>query len=195
MADEAAKLRELTTREKEIQSIKEKNNALDEKSIELQEKRLNLENQYADAVKDGRTNANKEYKSNQQRLDVIERIKEIPDFSPWMDRCASWRDKYDPVTPEMFDQAKHVNQYAFVRILSEQMKKDDILVGDCGGNIVVINHCFKTKTGQRYFTNNGNSPMGFSFAGAIGAWFASDKEKQNVVCIIGDGGMNMNYRH
>lgn len=125
---------------------------------------------------------------------MLERLEEVPDFSSWMDKCAYWRNKYDPVTPDMFDEAKHVNQYAFTRILSEQMTKDDILVGDCGGNIVVINHCFKTKTGQRYFTNNGNSPMGFSFAGSIGAWFASDKEKQNVVCIIGDGGMNMNIQ-
>jgi len=125
---------------------------------------------------------------------LMNRIDEIPDFSSWMNKCAGWRNKYDPVTPNMFDESEHVNQYAFVRILSEQMKKDDILVGDCGGNIVVINHCFRTKTGQRYFTNNGNSPMGFSFAGAIGAWFASDKERQNVVCIIGDGGMNMNIQ-
>ena len=125
---------------------------------------------------------------------LMERIDKIPDFSEWMNKCAHWRDKYDPVTREMFLPGKYVNQYAFTRILSEQMKPNDILVGDCGGNIVVVNHCFKTKTGQRYFTNNGNSPMGFSFAGSIGAWFASDKEKQNVVCIIGDGGMNMNIQ-
>ena len=124
---------------------------------------------------------------------LIERAKELPDFSDWMARCESWKNKYDPVTQDMFAPAEHVNQYAFTRVLSEQMKENDILVGDCGGNIVVINHCFKTKTGQRYFTNNGNSPMGFSFAGSIGAWFASDKE-QNVVCIIGDGGMSMNIQ-
>ena len=119
---------------------------------------------------------------------------DIPDFSSWMQRCNYWKNKYDPVTDDMFDKSEYVNQYAFVRILSEEMGENDILVGDCGGNIVVINHCFKTKTGQRYFTNNGNSPMGFSFAGAIGAWFAADKKKQNVVCIIGDGGMNMNIQ-
>lgn len=125
---------------------------------------------------------------------LTKRLNAIPDFSNWMNKCAGWRNKYDPVTPDMFKKSKNVNQYAFARILSEQMKADDILVGDCGGNIVVVNHCFKTKTGQRYFTNNGNSPMGFSFAGAIGAWFASDKERQNVVCVIGDGGMNMNIQ-
>ncbi len=38
-----------------------------------------------------------------------------------------------------------------------------------------------------------NSPMGFSFAGAIGAAIAAD-ESQNVVCVIGDGGFNMNIQ-
>ena len=119
----------------------------------------------------------------------------LPDFSGWVDKCTEWKNKYDPVIPEMFDNTQpHVHPYAFMRILSEEMNKDDILVADCGGNVVITNHAFKTKTGQRYFTNNGNSPMGFSFAASIGAWFASDKNRQNVVCVIGDGGMNMNIQ-
>ena len=127
-------------------------------------------------------------------IEEIKKEKEIKDFTNWWLTCEMWKKKYDPVTKEMFNKSKYVNQYAFTRILSEEMKKEDILVGDCGGNIVVANHAFKTKTGQRFLTNNGNSPMGFSFAGAIGAWFASDKGSQNVVCMIGDGGMNMNIQ-
>jgi acetolactate synthase-1/2/3 large subunit len=73
------------------------------------------------------------------------------------------------------------------------MNENDVFCGDCGGNIVVTNHAFETKTGQRYFTNNGNSPMGFSFAGGMGAALAADKS-QNVVCVIGDGGFNMNIQ-
>jgi len=72
------------------------------------------------------------------------------------------------------------------------MSDKDIFVADCGGNIVTCNHSFETKKGQRYFTNNGNSPMGFSFSGAIGAYFADPTKR--VVCIIGDGGMNMNIQ-
>ena len=34
--------------------------------------------------------------------------------------------------------------------------------------------------------------MGFSFSGAIGAYFANPKRR--IVCIIGDGGMNMNIQ-
>lgn len=111
----------------------------------------------------------------------------------WLEKVLHWRDKYDPVNEEMFEKSDYIHPYAFLRILSEEMSNNDILVGDCGGNIVALGHSFKTKIGQRFLTNNGNSPMGFSFAGAIGAWFASDK-KQNVICIIGDGGFNMNIQ-
>ena len=129
---------------------------------------------------------------------LIEKIKnewqaDLPDFSEWVEQVMTWKEKYDPVTKDMFKPTKYVHPYAFTRILSEEMKSNDIFCGDCGGNIVVTNHAFETKTGQRYFTNNGNSPMGFSFAGGLGAAVAADKS-QNVVCVIGDGGFNMNIQ-
>ena len=126
---------------------------------------------------------------------AIKKLKdiELPKFTSWVDRVMEWKSRYDPVRNEMFNSSRYVHPYAFARILSEEMGDNDILVGDCGGNIVVLNHAFRTKTGQRFITNNGNSPMGFSFAGAMGAWFASDKI-QNVVCVIGDGGFNMNIQ-
>ncbi len=121
---------------------------------------------------------------------------QIPDFSEWARKAAEWRNKYDPVLPEFFEENSnkgYVHPYAFMRLLSQEMQQGSVLVGDCGGNIVVTNQSFETKRGQRLITNNGNSPMGFSFAGAMGAWLASDK-KRNVVCIIGDGGFNMNLQ-
>ncbi len=110
----------------------------------------------------------------------------------WLKQCLKWKKTYDPVKKSYFKNANTVQPYAFIRTLSEKMSKDDILVADCGGNIVTCNHSFETKKGQRYFTNNGNSPMGFSFSGAIGAYFADPKK--TIVCIIGDGGMNMNIQ-
>jgi len=126
---------------------------------------------------------------------LIERLKheDLPSFDGWVDKVMDWKIKYDPVVDTMFKSRKYPHPYAFIRILSEEMKSNDIFVADCGGNIVVSNHAFETKTGQRYFTNNGNSPMGFSFAGAIGASIAAD-DLQDVVCVIGDGGFNMNIQ-
>ena len=118
--------------------------------------------------------------------------KAIPHRASWTERVMEWKRKYDPVRPEFFKQKERVHPYAFMRRLSEKMGATDVLVGDCGGNIVVSNHAFETKYGQRNLTNNGNSPMGFSFAGAMGAWFA-DPTRQ-VVCTIGDGGFNMNLQ-
>lgn len=117
----------------------------------------------------------------------------VPDLSAWTKQVLAWRDKYDPVRPEFYDQKEFVNPYVFFRVLSEEMVAGDVLVGDCGGNIVISNHAFETKKGQRNITNNGNSPMGFSHAATMGAWMASDK-KHNVVCTIGDGGFNMNIQ-
>lgn len=115
-----------------------------------------------------------------------------PSFQNWTAQVLEWRNRYDPVKREFFKARKVIHPYAFMRMLSRKMSDRAVLVGDCGGNIVVSNHAFETKYGQRNITNNGNSPMGFSFAGAMGAWFA-DPERQ-VVCTIGDGGFNMNLQ-
>ena len=118
--------------------------------------------------------------------------KPLPDFSAWTGKVMEWKTKYDPVRPEFYKEQEYVHPYAFMRILSEKMDKDAILIGDCGGNIVVNSHAFETKYGQRALTNNGNSPMGFSFAASMGAWFA--RPDAQVVCTIGDGGFNMNIQ-
>ena len=126
---------------------------------------------------------------------MIKKLKKhkIPNYTEWNEKVMGWKTKYDPVTKDMYNPTQYIHPYAFLRILSEEMGSNDILAGDCGGNIVAINHSFETKVGQHYFTNNGNSPMGFSFAGGMGAAFVAG-ESQNVVCVIGDGGMNMNIQ-
>ncbi len=107
----------------------------------------------------------------------------------WAELVRSWRDRYDPVQGK--DNGDDgLNPYTFARTLSELVSADAVIVGDCGGNIVAMNHGFRTKQDQRYITNNGNSPMGFSLSGAIGAHFA-DPHRQ-VVCVIGDGGLMIN---
>lgn len=125
---------------------------------------------------------------------LIDKIKgrKLKAFDGWLDKTLEWRDKYDPVVPEYYRAEGTVNPYVFVRELSKQLTAKDIVVADCGGNVVVTNHAFKTKTGQRLISSNGNSPMGYSFAGALGACLAP--VEGDVVCIIGDGGFNMNLQ-
>lgn len=113
-----------------------------------------------------------------------------PPFIPeWRAQCIRWRDSLDPVKPKHFETFHH---YGFMRRLSDLMPANAIIVADTGGNVITFAHAFKTKKGQRYFTNNGNTPMGFAMCGAMGAWFADPTRP--VICIIGDGGMNMNIQ-
>jgi len=110
----------------------------------------------------------------------------------WFDTVMNWKTKYDPVQPHHhFGVDGRPHPYSFMRKLSEAMPSNAVIVGDCGGNIVVSNHAFETKRGQRMFSNNGNSPMGFSFAGGLGACVATTNP---VICTIGDGGFNMNLQ-
>lgn len=116
---------------------------------------------------------------------------ELPRWEPWRERIADWLLRYDPVSPAHFaTEAPH--PYAFARLLSDALPENAVISVDCGGNVVAMNHAFRQKAGQRYFTNNGNSPMGFSFAAAIGAALADPTRP--VVCVIGDGGFNMNIQ-
>lgn len=106
----------------------------------------------------------------------------------WLDQCRDWVKQYDPVTPEMAEP----HHYAFMRRLSEGLPANAIIVSDTGGNVIMMGHCFKSKQGQRIFTSNGNTPMGFALCGAIGAWFA--EPERPIICIIGDGGMQLNIQ-
>ena len=106
----------------------------------------------------------------------------------WVSQCKEWA-KLDPVKPEHFETFHH---YGFVRRLSEALPDNAIVVYDTGGSAIMAGHCFKGKQGQTIFSSNGNSPMGFAFCGALGAWFADPSRP--VICLIGDGGFNMNLQ-
>lgn len=107
----------------------------------------------------------------------------------WRVVCQGWRDKYDPVQDQ---HRENWHLYGFLRHLSELMPNNAIIVNDTGGAVISFAHAFETKRGQRYFTSNGNTPMGFSFAAALGA--AIQEPHRPVFCLIGDGGFNMNIQ-
>lgn len=107
----------------------------------------------------------------------------------WLQKSIEWRDKYDPFKEHIVDE-NICDPYLFIHKLSESLTKNDIILGDVGGNIVIMNHCFKTKQGQKFITNNGNSAMGQSFAASIGACLAN-KGNGQIIAVCGDGCMSM----
>ena len=125
-------------------------------------------------------------------VDTLGNSIHLPHFGDWLTRCRDWAERYDPVENAEKVAGSGIHPYQFVRELSLQAPANAIVVADCGGNLVTTMHAWKTKTGQRLFSSNGNSPMGFALAGAIGAHFADPTRP--VICIIGDGGMQVNIQ-
>ena len=111
----------------------------------------------------------------------------------YLTKYNTYKKEYSKPNSHVFKGKAYVHPYYFLHILSKKLSKNAIIVGDCGGCSVLVGHSLETKLGQRYFSNNGHAPMGFSFGSAIGTWFASNR-KQEIICLSGDGGFNMNIQ-
>lgn len=88
---------------------------------------------------------------------------------------------------------RYVNVHRFVNTLSDLLGNDDVIISDCGLNLVWSVQGYKPKGGeQRFISAWGHSPMGYSFPASIGAHYGRPRAK--TVCLIGDGGMQMNIQ-
>jgi len=112
--------------------------------------------------------------------------------SVWMNTCKKWKSSYPNVISTYGKQKKYVNPYFFIERLSDKLNNKDIIVPDSGGNLTWTIQSFKIKKGQRLFSAYGNSPMGYALPAALGASLANNK--QRVICIEGDGGIQINIQ-
>lgn len=112
--------------------------------------------------------------------------------SDWKKKTLEWKNKYPSVLPAYRKIKDRVSPYVFMEKLSEILSNKDVVVTDCGGNLTWTIQAFKVKKGQRLFSAMGNSPMSYSFPASIGASIALNKKP--VICIIGDGGFQMNIQ-
>ena len=110
----------------------------------------------------------------------------------WERLCKKWKLIYPNVVSSYKKQKKNVNPYFFIERLSEKLNSKDIIVPCSGGNLTWTIQAFKIKKGQRLFSAYGNSPMGYALPAALGASLANNK--QRVICIEGDGGIQINIQ-
>ena len=110
----------------------------------------------------------------------------------WEGICKKWKLSYPNVISSYKKQKKYVNPYFFIERLSEKLNSKDIIIPCSGGNLTWTIQAFKIKKGQRLFSAYGNSPMGYALPAALGASIANNK--QRVICIEGDGGIQINIQ-
>ncbi len=115
------------------------------------------------------------------------------DINNWKKQIKSWKQKYPILKEEYFKETGHVNPYVFIKVLSDLLPKDAIIIPDEGGNLTWTMQAIQIKSGQRLFSAFGNSPMGFALPASIGASFATSRKKP-IICITGDGGLQLNIQ-
>lgn len=123
------------------------------------------------------------------------KIESHSDIADWINRCSYWRDKYKVFDKEKFKEHWNddsVYPYYFVNELSRVAPSDSIIIPEAGGNCVVMSQGWVTKRGQRFFSNNGNSSLGYSLPAAIGASIAIPDRP--VIAVCGDGGVQFNIQ-
>ena len=119
-------------------------------------------------------------------------LKKINVENNWIKYCKFIRKKYPILLDEFKKQKKYVNSYFFIDQLSDILKSGETIVTDMGLSFVSTHQTFKVKKNQKLFTNSGHAPMGWGLPAAVGASFA--KNKKQVICISGDGGLQMNIQ-
>jgi acetolactate synthase-1/2/3 large subunit len=103
----------------------------------------------------------------------------------WFNTLNTWKSEFGT------EITREGNVYKYLE--SIQLPEECIVIPDQGGNLIWTMQSLKLKGKQRLFTNLGNSSMGWSIAASIGAAIATDS-KIPIVCIEGDGGIQMNIQ-
>ena len=111
-------------------------------------------------------------------------------FEHWRLRLASTLDGFDDGFNASVGEGE-LNPYTTVQKLQSFISEDAIIVSDCGANLCWVYQAI-IPSKMVFFTAGGNSPMGYAVPAAIGAAIANPTRE--VVCFIGDGGLQMNIQ-
>ena len=114
-------------------------------------------------------------------------------YITWLRKAQEWKEKYPVDLPEYVNETEGVNSYHFMRVFSDNLDKNAVIVTDTGSCFHVHAQAFKVKFGQRHIITGGLSTMGYSPA-SIGVAALAKDEKKDVYCISGDGSIQMNLQ-
>lgn len=79
-----------------------------------------------------------------------------------------------------------------IKVVSQKTPENVVITTDVGQNQVWVAQSWNLKKEQKVLFSGGHGAMGYSLPAAIGAYYGSGK--QPVICISGDGGLQMNIQ-
>ena len=122
--------------------------------------------------------------SMDETLEVLNHVEIKTDYSKWIDVCEEIR--------SLLKNTDKSNTAELIEFISHYTPENSIITTDVGQNQVWVAQSFHLKKGQRVLFSGGHGAMGYSLPASIGAYYGS--VGKHVVCITGDGGMQMNIQ-
>lgn len=117
---------------------------------------------------------------------------QFPSWEKWLTYCRKVKQQYPVVLPEYKNQKRFVNYYYFVDVLSDVLRKGEIVVTAVGTSFSATAQAMKIKPEQRLIYNVGCASMGYGLPAAIGVCLANNKKR--TICLEGDGSIQMNIQ-
>jgi acetolactate synthase-1/2/3 large subunit len=108
----------------------------------------------------------------------------------WQNYVIETRKTQKYVYDKHINMEKYASCYFFINKLKEYCENKSIITSDGSAHVVTLQG-MNLKNKQRLFTNVGCASMGYGLPAAIGASFASNEE---LICIEGDGSLQMNIQ-
>lgn len=125
---------------------------------------------------------------------LFKKLRKFNTSNHWIHYCQRMRKKYPILIKKMIQEKKYVNSYFFIKTLSKLTKQNDSIITDMGFSFTTSHQAMEIKQNQNFYTNSGHAPMGWGLPAAIGAFYARRKKINNIICLTGEGGLQMNLQ-
>jgi len=117
---------------------------------------------------------------------------EIEEIKKWKQIIKDLKIQFPVLSKKNYSNNKFVDPYFFFKTLSHYVKDNSTFIPDASANLIWTYQAFEILKKINMFTAFNHSPMGYSLAASVGAYFG-DKSKL-VTAIIGDGSVPMNVQ-
>ncbi len=123
-------------------------------------------------------------------------LSELPEkidvqIKEWQQRIKQLRSEQKYYYDKHVNMKNYASAYYFTDRLKEVAQDNPIITSNGSAHVVTL-QTYQLKKNQRMFTNVGCASMGYGLPAAIGAAFVN--KNQNIVCIEGDGSLQMNIQ-